>query len=285
MLNLPRRQIERPSTPDASLGLRDLPFPTEPVVNPSSHDPRRNGAIYAQSPVQKEIKKFEDLLIRPNDFDNRVKLASLWSKGDAQSGRGMGKTALLRFFQQRINADWGYAEFDGRFSAAVIYLAFPTQVDRRYMEQLAWSALVDTCRNGVLRASRAALRRDFLSDQQVEAIVKSGDTPDYANLLQDTILNDNGISPTHVDDMIKERLIQEGVDRAPAEALSRGLFEDHLRSLRKDGNLEPYYVPYNTRGLDYPAHSSSMTLSTIFGLPVLPVGTCLWMISKTWSIK
>lgn len=251
MLNIPRRITTQSSTRYASLGLRDLPFPTEPIVNPASPDPRRNGAIYAQSPVQNEIKKFEDLLIRPNDFGNRVKLASLWSKGDAESGRGMGKTALLRFFQQRINADWGNTEFNGEFSAVVVYVAFPSQVDRRYMEQLAWSALVDTCRNGVLRPSRAALRRDSLSDEQVESIVRSGDSTDYARLLDDAILSSHGVSPAHVDGVVKELLIQEGVERGPADALSRGQFEDYLRGLRKDGNLEPYYVPYNTRGLDY----------------------------------
>ncbi len=251
MLNLPRRRAPQPSARYASLGLTDLPFPTEPIVNPGSADPRRNGAIYAQSPVQTEIKKFEDLLIRPDDFDNRVKLASLWSKGDAESGRGMGKTALLRFFQQRINADWGYTEFSGRFSAVVIYVAFPAQVDRRYMEQLAWSALVDTCRNGVLTVSRAALRRDALSDEQVQIIVGTPGEENYANLLEDSLLITNGISPGTLDEAIAERLVQEGVERTSAWALSEGRFEDHLRSLRKDGNLEPYYVPYNTKGLDY----------------------------------
>ena len=251
MLNLPKRQTAQPSTRYAALGLTDLPFPTEPVVNPSSPDPRLNGSIYAQSPVQGEIKKFEDLLIRPDDFENRVKLASLWSKGDSETGRGTGKTALLRFFQRRINADWGHTEFDGNFSAVVVYVAFPSQVDRRYMEQLAWSALVDTCKSGVLEASRAALRRDVLSEQQVGTIVKARGTEDYGNLLDDTILKENGISPTQLDDTVKDRLIQEGVEHGPAIALSRGAFEYHLRSLRRDGNLEPYYVPYNTKGLDY----------------------------------
>ena len=251
MLHLPKRQTQQRENAYSSLGLTDLPFPTEAMVDPASGDPRRNGAIYAQGPVQKEIEKFEDLLIRPKDFTNRVKLASLWSKGDAQSGRGMGKTALLRFFQQRINVDWGYTEFDGGFSAVVIYVAFPSQIDRRYMEQLAWSALVDTCKNGVLRASRAALRRDALTDEQVASIVRSEDGEDYENLLDDLVLGERGVAPSAVDQLVKERLIGEGVESGPAAALSAGEFEGYLRGLRKDGNLEPYYVPYNTRGLDY----------------------------------
>src|SRR5689334_10857860 len=90
----------------APLGLKELPFPNEAVVNPYSTDPRLNGSIYATSPVKAEISKFENLLIRPDDFSNRVRIAYLWSKGDQQSGRGMGKTALLRYFKQRINKDW-----------------------------------------------------------------------------------------------------------------------------------------------------------------------------------
>ena len=252
MLNLPpKRQAASVPSLYELLGFRDLPFPSEPVVDPSSEDPRRNGAIYAQSPVKGAIEKFERLLIRPDDFHNRVRLASLWSKGDAQSGRGMGKTALLRFFQQKINLDWGMTEFNEQFSAVVIYVAFPHQVDRRYMEQLAWSALVDTCRNGVLVASRAALRRDALSDQQVEAVVSSDGDVNYDHLLNDTILKDNQISPTDLDGTIEKRLVQEGIEPTPARALSRGDFADYLRSFRRDGNLEPYYVPRDTKGLDY----------------------------------
>src|SRR5450432_1959071 len=105
------------------LGMKELPFPNEAVVNPYSSDSRTNGRIYATSPVAAEIEKFENLLIRPDDFPNRVRLAYLWSKGDQQSGRGMGKTALLRYFRKRINDDWGYTEFKGQFSAVVVYVS------------------------------------------------------------------------------------------------------------------------------------------------------------------
>ncbi len=251
MLNLPKRQ-NTPTPPDyARLGFTDLPFANNPVVNPYSEDPRLNGSIYAQSPVQEAINKFEHLLIRPDDFNNRVKLAFLWSKGDTQSGRGMGKTALLHFFQQRINSDWGETEFSGQFSALVVYVAFRNQVDRRYMDQLAWSALVDVCKNGVLDVSLAALRRDVLSDEQVKAVVSTNGSVNYANLLDPSILTANQISTHYLDEEIEKRLVQEGVEGGPAKALSRGNFEDFLRDLRRDHNLEPYYIPRDTKGLDY----------------------------------
>lgn len=251
MLNLPRRSAAQDDSIYGSLGLTDLPFSANPVLNPYSTDPRVNGTIYAQAPVREAIEKFESLLIRPQDFMNRVKVASVWSAGDVQGGRGMGKTALLRFFRQRINSDWGQMEFAGRFSAAVIYVSFPTVVDRRWMEQLAWAALVDTCRNGVLDAARAALRRDHLTDDEVAAIVSTDRGDDWGNLLEDHILEENGVSPADVDNAVGETLRREGVQPAPASSLAQGSFEQYLRGLRRDHNLEPFYVPRDTKGLDY----------------------------------
>jgi len=54
-----------------------------------------------------------------------------------------------------------------------------------------------------------------------------------------------------LDEAVKEELTAAGVQAAQAKALARGEFEGHLRSLRKDGNLEPFYVPHDTRILDY----------------------------------
>ena len=251
MLNLPRRRDHLASSPYERFGLTDLPFPTEPMLDPYSRDPRRNGSIYAQSPVRDAIDKFERLLIRPGDFRNRAKIASLWAAGDRESGRGMGKSALLRFFQQRINNDWGVTQFDGQFHACAVYVSFPEQVDRRWMEQLAWAALVDVCQNGVLDVARAALRREMLTDDQVQTVVSVNDGVDWRRLLDDTILTEQDISVSDVDHKVHEQLLSDGVEHGPALALTRGEFEYHLRGLRRDGNLRPYYIPRDTKGLDY----------------------------------
>lgn len=252
MLHLPKKSSVPTESRYAPLGLRDLPFPTDPVVNPYSDDPRRNGTIYAKSPVQAEIDKFERLLIRPDDFPNRVRLAFVWAKGDQESGRGMGKTALLRYFQKRINKDWGHTEFNGQFSALVVYVSFPAQVDRRYMEQLALSALVDICKIGVLEASRAALRLECLTPEQANDVLKGPDgEQEPSNLLDNGVLQSSGISAAALDEEVAKRLRDEGVQPAAATALAQGTFEDHLRSFRKDGNLEPLYVPRDTKILDY----------------------------------
>lgn len=251
MLNLPHRPSQPTTSPYEKLGLKDLPFATAPLIDPNSVDPRRNGEIFATSSVQAEIEKFDRLLIRPSDFGNRVKLASLWAKGQAHQGRGMGKTALLRYFQRRINHDWGSEEFDGRFSAVVVYVAFPDQVDRRWMEQLAWGALVDVCENGVLTASRASLRRDAMTASQVEAVVSVDGTTHFENLLDDTKLESAGINPEVIDDNIERLLLGEGVTQAAAKSLAKGDFTEFLKGHRRDGNLRPYYIARDTKGLEY----------------------------------
>ena len=251
MVTPPRRRVNQQRSIYEPLGLTDLPFSANPVLNPYSTDPRLNGAIYAEGPVQDAITKFERLLIRPQDFNNRVKLASVWAKGDNAQGRGMGKTALLRFFRHRINSDWGETEFEANFSAVVVYASFPSLVDRRWMEQLAWAALVDTCRNGVLDAARVALRRDILSDDQVVDLISTDEGDNWGNLLNPQVLESNGISLEELNEAVEENLYVEGVESLPAKALARGTFEDFLRGLRRDQNLEPYYVPRDTKGLDY----------------------------------
>lgn len=249
---IPRRSQPPLSSRYEPLGLRDLPFPADPVINPYNEDPRRNGRIYAESAAGDAIEKFERLLICPDDFFNRARLAYLWSKGDRETGRGVGKTALLRYFMQRINQDWGETEFNGSFSACTIYVSFPTQVDRRYMEQLAVSALVDCCKSGVLKAARAALRHQNIPDTKRDAIITQADgSQDFENLLNDIVLQTNGVKPAELDDLVARKLLASGVEPNSALPLAKGKFEEYLRSFRKDGSLEPFYVPRDTRILDF----------------------------------
>ena len=252
-IQLPKRNTTPIGSKYELLGLRDMPFPSDGFVDPYSTDPRTNGSIYAVSTAQSAITKFEDLLIRPSDFPNRVRLAYLWSKGDSESGRGVGKTALLRYFRHRINSDWGLSEFNGQFSAVVIYVGFRSQVDRRHMEQLAASALVDVCKNEVLDASRAALRRDAIPQDEVASIL-ADETKGIAgadNLLDDQVLQKYGVDSAVIDEKVASTLISAGIEVRVAQALANGGFEDYLRSMRKDGALEPLYVPHQTRVLDY----------------------------------
>lgn len=252
-IHLPKKTTATIASKYAGLGLRDLPFPSDGFVDPYSSDPRTNGSIYAVSTAQDAITKFENLLIRPDDFPNRVRLAYLWAKGDSQSGRGVGKTALLRYFRNRINADWGHTEFKGQFSAVVVYVGFRSQIDRRHMEQLALSALVDICKNEVLDASRAALRLQVIPEDKAQLILEDeGEGSSGAdNLLNDQVLKKHGVDSKAIDDRVLNTLISAGVEVPAAKPLAQGRFVDYLRSMRKDGALEPLYVPRDTKILDY----------------------------------
>jgi hypothetical protein len=251
-IHLPKKSTTPIGSKYESIGLRDMPFPSDGFVDPYSTDPRTNGSIYAVSTAQSAITKFENLLIRPDDFPNRVRLAYLWSKGDSESGRGVGKTALLRYFRHRINNDWGSTEFNGQFSAVVVYVGFRNQIDRRHMEQLALSALVDVCKNGVLDASRAALRLAALPEDTAEAILADTEgSPGPDNLLNDQVLQKHTVDSEALDEQVVSTLISAGVEVPVARVLAQGTFEDHLRSMRKDRTLEPLYVPRDTKILDY----------------------------------
>src|SRR5579863_1311827 len=252
MMKIPRSTSGAIKSKYEILGMRDLPFPTEAVLNPYSHDERKNGMIYAENIVRDQIDKFERLLVPKDDFPNRVRLAYVWAKGDQESGRGMGKTALLRYFRQRVNKDWGDSEFGGQFSAAVIYVSFPSQVDRRFMEQLALSALIDITKTGVLDASRAALRLGVMKPEQADAVLKDEEGEDEpGNLLNDDLLTKRGVDPAALDAAVMDKLVSEGVEKNAARALSAGTFPAYLKSFRKDGALEPLYIPRDTKILDY----------------------------------
>ncbi len=252
-IQLPKKSTAVIGSKYEPLGIRDMPFASDGFVDPYSSDPRTNGSIYAVSTAQSAITKFESLLIRPDDFPNRVRLAYLWAKGDSQSGRGVGKTALLRYFRQRINCDWGRTEFNDQFSAVVVYVGFRSQVDRRYMEQLALSALVDVCKNGVLDASRAALRLGAIPEDKIEAILadEGEGTSGADNLLNDQVLHKHDVDVTAIDEKVTSTLISAAVEVPVARALAKGGFEDYLRAMRRDGALEPLYVPRDTKILDY----------------------------------
>ena len=150
----------------------------------------------------------------------------------------MGKTALLRYFRQRINQDWGLTEFNGQFSALVVYVSFTSQVDRRYMEQLALSALVDICRSRVLESSKASLRLDQLTPEVAQQVITNPDgSKEYANLLDDEILDANGVDPALLNQQVAAKLLEEGVQGPSATAFAAGSFEDLLKSFRRGPQL------------------------------------------------
>ncbi len=99
---LPKRQ-----TPYQQLyGLRENPFPSVALFNPTMDDPRRNGNIYDKEFRKQEEKRFFDLFIQPPTGDQPLPLGFI--RLDPQAGgRGNGKSVFLHHMMEKINRqDW-----------------------------------------------------------------------------------------------------------------------------------------------------------------------------------
>lgn len=91
-----------------------------------------------------------------------------------------------------------------------------------------------------------------MDDAQANAVLTNSDgNQRVENLLDDEILRSNGLDPDYLDAGIVRQLRERGIPADRAAALAKGTFADYLRSLRRDGNLDPFYVPRDTKGLDY----------------------------------
>ena len=86
---------------------------------------------------------------------------------------------------------------------------------------------MDTCQSGVLDASRAALRRELLTDDQVMSVVDENGNTDWSRLLNNAVLADNGISATELDDRVEAQL-REGGGR---ERASTCVGDGHVRGV------------------------------------------------------
>ena len=59
--------------------LDEQSFPSDPIIRPRSTDRRTNGSIFADGCRKEVISRFEKLLFRGADFENRARMALLWS--------------------------------------------------------------------------------------------------------------------------------------------------------------------------------------------------------------
>jgi len=114
----------------------------------------------------------------------------------------------------------GASEFENRFSAVVVYVAFPQQVDRRFMEQMALAALVDITKTEVLKASRAALRIQEMDEAKVREVLSDEDAEqNFENVLDNDVLKLKGVRAEELDEAVYDRLLKADVGQgsAPSE--------------------------------------------------------------------
>ena len=234
----------------AKFMLRDNPFPVDAILTPQSPDPRNNGTIFAQNIRRTIIESFEEKLIGKSSFDNRFRLGYLWAEGGIEYGRGVGKTAILKYFQNKINSDWGASYFDHRTPVCVLYVA-PPQIKDKPIEYICLLALRNLQEIGVLDAVVLTLRwrviQRGIPHGDTEAIAQAVGQDGGENLLlDDNWLTVKGVDLEVLNDGVLGELSVNGVEPNFARAVSRRDILSYLKSFRRDGQISIPHPPRDT---------------------------------------
>jgi len=245
-----REEVPPSENPYSKFKLKDNPFPVDAILTPQSPDPRNNGTIFASTIRKEVIEAFEDKLIGKNSFDNRYRLGYLWAEGGMEYGRGVGKTALLKYFQRKINADWGASYFGHRTPVCALYVA-PPQVKDKPLEYVCLLALRNLQEIGVLESVVLTLRwrviqRGGAGGNTVsinDAIAKEGD---HSLLLNDDWLTQNGIDLDHLNEAVVGEMSTKGVSVEFARAAATRDIVTYLKALRRDGQITIPHPPRDT---------------------------------------
>jgi|SRR5579859_2308769 len=222
----------------SQLGLQDNPFPIEGIINRASQDPRVNGTIFAPEIREEVIRDFEKKLLGVGNPEQRYRLGYHWAQGDLQTGRGVGKTAILLYLQRRINADWGERYFDGLFPACVLY-AYPQQGMNK-LEYVAIMALQELVMQGVLESVLTNLRYQVITGGDIPGEVDTVRwlTPeDGGHLLNTEWLTQHGFDLAVLNEKVVARLVTAGVESNFAQAVAINDLLGYLKTMRRDQQL------------------------------------------------
>lgn len=146
--------------------LRENPFPVDAVINPFSADRKRNGAIFAAEARKDLIANFEGRLLGSRSgFGDRNRLGFVWAEGDRDTGRGIGKTALLLYMKHLINRSWREEAPGTGHRVISLYVSFDQQIKDYLVEHLCQLALVACLKDdvfGYLRTTRGITQGDLI---------------------------------------------------------------------------------------------------------------------------
>ncbi|MFC1865757.1 hypothetical protein ACFLYB_03495 [Chloroflexota bacterium] len=106
------------------LGLRENPFPAEPSLKPGSGDPRENGTIYNEELHRDKQDILEKLMIPSPEQRNPLSIAFLMDHA-TRRGRGIGKSAFLKYQRDRIMSDFGESSSKGSAVICAIHVIPP----------------------------------------------------------------------------------------------------------------------------------------------------------------
>jgi len=229
-----------PSTPRPAVenryeqlyGLKENPFPAEPLFSSAESDPRRNGSIYDPQFHATEERRFFDLFVHPPAGGTSRRLGFV-RVDSAAGGRGNGKSMFLHRMMLRINTpDWP-ADFGDTSqlptALAVHLLPDPKtilgfhQLVYLLFDTLARSRLFDVI-DGLLRA--AVLHEQLVPEQRA----KLAEIPDseLQRQFQDEelfgqILASHSLTPATFANQVEQAVSAQG-----GATMSRN-FLNHLR--------------------------------------------------------
>jgi hypothetical protein len=249
---------EAPSPELKALGLTANPFPPDAILNPGAADPRVNGDIFAEGVRRDVIETFERRIVGKGNFSGRARIGYLWAEGGPETGRGVGKTALLRYFQRKINESWGASYFGDTNPVCVLYVQ-PKQVPKDPVNYLCMFTARNFQISGILDSIVLTLRIESMAEllgmdratNLADEAVGIGDD----GYLDDAWLSEHSVDVGRLNQLVVQRLIntrQEGmpdihIDPDIASAMARRDLISHLASLRSDGRLVAPHPPRDTR--------------------------------------
>lgn len=249
---------EAPSPELRALGLTANPFPPDAIMNLGSNDPRVNGEIFAEGVRKEVIETFERRVIGRGNFSGRARIAYLWAEGGPETGRGVGKTALLRYFQHKINSSWGAEYFNGKTPLCVLYEQ-PKQVPKDPINYMSMFAIRNFEISGIMESIILTLRlkviKDLLGEEKAVDISNEAASGGDALYLDDKWLVDQSVDVGKLNQLVTEKLTKFripalpdiGIDRHIAEALAKRDLLGYLSTLRSDGRLVAPYPPRDTK--------------------------------------
>lgn len=89
-------------------GLKLNPFPSTAIARLGSDDDRENGLLFNPSVQANKVSEAVDKFVLGSIFSG-LKFGYLWSLGTGagSDARGFGKSSILQFLVEKVNADWG----------------------------------------------------------------------------------------------------------------------------------------------------------------------------------
>jgi hypothetical protein len=250
--------VELPSPELKRLGLTANPFPPDAILNLGSTDPRVNGDIFAEGVRKDVIETFERRVIGKGNFSGRARIGYLWAEGGPETGRGVGKTALLRYFQHKINDSWGGEYFGGNTPLCVLYEQ-PRQVPKDPVNYMAMFAIRNFQISGIMDSIILTLRlksiEELLGQQKATDIANEAGSGGDDSYLDDNWLVDQSVDVGKVNQLVTEKqttmriaaLPDIGIDQQIALAMANRDLLGYLSTLRSDNRLVAPHPPRDTK--------------------------------------